>query len=1074
MDETPLSDQQIDWLLQWDEALAKGANAPQDSASQSPTDSGLANHVRCMKLLRMKQAILHSPSQHLQKSQTGGENTTVGLQSQENIRAIQVAQANFSGQLSDTLQVESNLQLTHPSVQSVPIHFGKFELIEEIGQGGYGIVFLARDRVLGRDVALKMPHANVMLKDDLLTRFRLEARAAGALDHPNIVQVFDAGSIGPVAYIASAYCPGTSLHEWIQKRTKVIALNDAARLILCLARAIQHANERGVFHRDLKPANILLQPSESYLQATGNIHTDQREQLVALAQAASLADLVPRITDFGLAKLTGQSLATLSGSVLGTPAYMAPEQASGQRQSSDSRVDVYSLGAILYQLLTGCLPFDGQTPWETLNRVIHEPVVPIRSRRHDIHRDLETICLKCLEKEPQQRYASAGLLADDLQRFIQNRPISARPATTRELLMRLFRRQPVASSLVLGTVLAMTLGLIIVIRLYRQSEDQRNRITTALNEAAQANKQATQQRQASERLTYLNSIAVADRESALDLSHARQKLVRCDPQLRDWEWNYLWKKCHPELLELTGHSKPTGVCCFSPDGSLLASGSGMWGRTTDGEVIVRETRTGEVLLQIDDIAGQVTGLDFHPTKNWLVVSEHTWRNDRSGVTKVWDLDSRQVVASLRLSRNTYSVCFDPAGDFVVTGGADGRIRFFRTANWRLARTINHHRQSVLAVTFDSTGQWLASAGRDGRLCVFDAQSREIVYQQDDLNDVRCVAFSPDSKYLACSTFDGQVFVWQTRDWELVARYAAPSKRVGSLEFCPDGDSILLSMISGPTQIWDVRTGQVRRSIPAHYPSTLYASCNVQGDLIATTGSDAKVRLWSVASQTEPLRYRVQSNFISDIVMIPNTNLVATGSTRNIASSGMGDKQYFVHLFDHTNGKTSRILKGHEDWISKLSITPDGQVLASTSHDGKVKLWSVAKGDCLHTLSGHSAPLIGAVFLDRQTLVSACQLGQLKFWDVSTGTNTRQRDTQLMGASSIVASSQTVWLALGNANGEIRIWNVDSPEHCIELQGHTGLINCMDFSDDGTQLAAGGISHQITFCDLPYKQECVDI
>src|SRR5262249_25341052 len=238
----------------------------------------------------------------------------------------------------------------------------------------------------------------------LLERFQREARAAAGLDHPHIVPVYEAGAVGPVCYIASAYCPGPTLAQWLKRRDQPVPVREAAELVATLAEAVQHAHGRGVGHRDLKPGNVLL-----------------------------AADDTPRVTDFGLAKVfgaEGEASQTQSGAVVGTPSYMAPEQAGGQRKAVGPAADVYALGAVLYELLTGRPPFVAETTLDTLLLVRTEEPVPPGRLRPKLPRDLETVCLKCLQKEPGQRYTSAAALADDLRRWANGEPIRARPVST--------------------------------------------------------------------------------------------------------------------------------------------------------------------------------------------------------------------------------------------------------------------------------------------------------------------------------------------------------------------------------------------------------------------------------------------------------------------------------------------------------------------------------------------------------------------------------------------------------------------------------------------------------------------
>jgi serine/threonine protein kinase len=326
-------------------------------------------------------------------------------------------------------------------------HLGRFEIRRELGKGGFGIVYLAYDPVLGRELALKVPRVEVAVTPELRERFGREARAAAGLEHPNIVPVYEAGEVGPVCYIASAYCPGITLGQWLKDCRNPVPFATAAELLATLAEAMEHAHQRGVIHRDLKPGNILLQSVAHQPEALAR-------DLHSLANASGWCATdygLPKITDFGLAKLmTGgrDGDQTHSWAILGTASYMAPEQAGGKTRSAGPAADIHALGAILYEVLTGRPPFRGETYLDTLQQVQEEEPVPPARLRPKTPRDLETICLKCLQKEPACRYASAAALAEDLRRFLRGEPIQARPVSRAERLWRWCRRSPAVASLI--------------------------------------------------------------------------------------------------------------------------------------------------------------------------------------------------------------------------------------------------------------------------------------------------------------------------------------------------------------------------------------------------------------------------------------------------------------------------------------------------------------------------------------------------------------------------------------------------------------------------------------------------
>jgi len=317
--------------------------------------------------------------------------------------------------------------------------FGHFQIERELGRGGFGRVFLAVDRTLNRQVALKVPRPKLCASEKLRRAWLAEAESVALLDHPYIVPVFAAGEIDNLIYIVSAYCPGKTLDEWFDEQGRTILPRQAAHLMICLADAVAHAHDRGILHRDIKPSNILCQAEAS---ASGDQGT-----------------IIPRLTDFGLAKsLRADADPAEDSGPIGTPRYMAPEQAAANGPEVGVATDVYSLGVVLFELLTGEPPFVNGEVRETLKRIQHEEVSPARLQELRVPRDLQAICLKCLAKRPADRYASAKALRDELQRFLDYLPVLARPVGPVMTIGRWCQRRPAVAGL-LGTVLlAIILG----------------------------------------------------------------------------------------------------------------------------------------------------------------------------------------------------------------------------------------------------------------------------------------------------------------------------------------------------------------------------------------------------------------------------------------------------------------------------------------------------------------------------------------------------------------------------------------------------------------------------------------
>jgi serine/threonine protein kinase len=329
--------------------------------------------------------------------------------------------------VSDPLQqaLRASAALAPDAMDRPPAHVGDYEILDELGRGGMGVVYRARHRVLGRVTALKMLLLGEFSDPQERARFRTEAEAAARLQHPNIVQVYEVGEHEARPYFTLEYVAGGSLAQRLAGRPQAPPL--AAAWMEPLARAVHYAHQHGVVHRDLKPSNVLL-----------------------------TSDNQPKLCDFGVAKvLTGSELTTRSGTLVGTAEYMAPEQAAGKNKEVGPAADVYALGAMLYTLLVGRPPLQGASPLDTLAQILHQEPVSLRRLQLGVPRDLETICLKCLQKEPRKRYVSAEALADDLRRFRGGEPIQARPVRRLEPLLKWTRRQPVAAAS-LATVLLVT------------------------------------------------------------------------------------------------------------------------------------------------------------------------------------------------------------------------------------------------------------------------------------------------------------------------------------------------------------------------------------------------------------------------------------------------------------------------------------------------------------------------------------------------------------------------------------------------------------------------------------------
>jgi serine/threonine protein kinase len=734
-----------------------------------------------------------------------------------------------------------------------------YEVLGVLGRGGMGVVYKARQIDLDRLVALKVIRPTGPADAEERARFRTEALAMARLAHPNIVQVYEVGEHDGRPFLALEFVDGGSLAGRLGGRPLPPAT--AARLAWTLAQAVQHAHEHGVIHRDLKPANVLLaSPRFAGTEDRGS-RIEDRETLIvdprSSAVGPALEEMVPKITDFGLAKRLDIDLGqTRSGAILGTPGYMSPEQASGKVHAVGPGADVYALGAVLYEMLTGRPPFQGASLPETLVQVLAADPAPPRCLQPGVPPDLETICLKCLHKEPQRRYASARDLADDLRRFLDGSPIHARPVGIWERAWRWCRRNPLSA--VLGAVLALLLLTAAVVASiaalsFRQMAQRQEGLARQADEARQRQEQLRAEAEsANDRLRgrlYFQDLALADLElTAAAPARAERLLDACPPHLRRWEWHLLKRRCRQPPVTLASPGEWVESIAFSPDGRRLIAGGG---GERSGSVILWDLAGRQIVRRFPGHAAFVHEVAFSPDGR-LVASAGA---DEAVI--VWQADTGERLQTYRGHGGWVgSVAFSPDGGLIASAGEDQVVRLWSPLTGEERRTLRGHSWVVRRVRFSPDGRRLASASWDGTVALWDVSTGERLRQlAGHQSQVAGIAFSPDGRLLASAGGIGsrrEVRLWEAASGEAVWARRGHSDYTEVVVFSPDGRCLasVSGHSSGPglVNLWEVEGGQQILSLCGHAKPVRCAAFSPDGRWLATGGADGAVLLWDLSPE----------------------------------------------------------------------------------------------------------------------------------------------------------------------------------------------------------------------------------
>ncbi len=717
-------------------------------------------------------------------------------------------------------------------------YFGDYELLEEIARGGMGVVFKARQVSLNRLVALKLISAGALATPDLVKRFKAEAEAAASLSHPNIVPIHEIGEHQGQHYFSMGLIEGRNLRQALARRrsgsnqlsvisnqshgrpkelnTHHWSLITSAKLVSTIARAVHYAHQRAVLHRDLKPSNILL-------DAQGE----------------------PHLTDFGLAKLIEkESTLTHTYAVLGTPAYMSPEQARGATKDVTTAADVYGLGAVLYEALTGSPPFAGGTSMETIRQVLDQEPRRPSILNPNIDRDLETICLKCLEKDPQRRYASADALANDLDRWLNREPIQARPTTGWERTIKWTKRKPAIASLTGLLLICIGLGVSAVIWQWRNAVKAREEATQKAFAEARARERAD------EALAVLEIQRAEEFFAAGDSSRALAYLARV---LRQNPANEVaaarvlsaltLRRFSIPLTEPFKHAAAVFSVQFSLDGQRVVTAS------LDKTARVWDAKTGQPLTEPLKHEAAVHSAEFSPDGLWVVTA--SW----DGKAQVWDAKTGQAPSeTLTHESGVVSAQLSPDGQRVVTASNAKTARVWDAKTGQPLAELVKHDGAVVSAQFSPDGQRVVTkTSEDETARVWDAKSGHPL--TEPLNheaEVYSAQFSPDSQRVVTASKDKSAQVWDAKTGQPLTEPLKHEAVVWLAQFSPDGRRVVTASGDTTARVWDARTGQPLTEPLKHDGEVHSAQFSPDGQRVLTVSWRSAWWLWEVPNVSLPV------------------------------------------------------------------------------------------------------------------------------------------------------------------------------------------------------------------------------